>query len=707
MHSHPAVFLLLTLIGCVLPYPSASAASEERIATRDFEPLDVFALEWASDPQVAPDGGTIAYTRNGYNIMTDRQTSRIWLINTDGENHRPLSDRAGSSARFSPDGSRIAFISPTSEGAEVYMHWLADNRTARITQLPENPGNLTWSPDSTRLAFTMFTAKSPEPMIKPLKAPEGAKWGPKFNVYESVQYRADGQGYLRQGFTHVYVIAADGGAARQVTSGDYHHAGGISWAVDGLSLYVSANRNPDWELEVQDSNIFQVDLVSGAIKQITDRYGPDSQPRVSPNGRYLAYLGYDDKYRGYENAQLYFRDLLTEETQSLTATLDRSVSNPVWRDDSRAIYVQFDDQGIGKVSAVSLGGLRSMVVNDLGGTAISRPYSGGSFGVAADTVAYTRSLEARPANLAVAQRGRIFNLTRLNANLLDHTRLADIEEIRFPSSLDGREIQGWVAKPPGFSEDKAYPTILEIHGGPFAAYGPNFSAEVQLYAAAGYLVLYVNPRGSTSYGEAFANLIHHDYPGGDFDDLMSAVDYTIDKGWSDPQRLFVTGGSGGGILTTWIITHTERFAAAVAAKPVINWYSFVLTADGYPFFSRYWFEKKPWEDPNAYLARSPLQFVDKVTTPTMLMTGEDDHRTPISEAEQFYQALKLLGIEAALVRIPGASHGIASRPSHLISKVQHVLAWFERYPTLAADKPANDSVSEAVEGDKSPEQGTE
>jgi acylaminoacyl-peptidase len=320
---------------------------------------------------------------------------------------------------------------------------------------------------------------------------------------------------------------------------------------------------------------------------------------------------------------------------------------------------------------------------------MSRPYSGGSYHAAGGTVAYTQSAEAQPAEIAVVGRSGPATRTALNAQALGGKKLASIEEIRFPSGKDGREIQAWVAKPPGFREDQRYPVILEIHGGPFAAYGPHFSAEVQLYAAAGYLVVYANPRGSTSYGAAFANLIHHAYPGGDYDDLMAAVDYTIEAGWGDPEQLYVTGGSGGGILTAWIITRTDRFRAAVAAKPVINWYSFVLTADGYPFFSRYWFEKKPWEDPESYLARSPLNFVDRVSTPTMLLTGEEDHRTPISESEQFYQALKLLGVDAALVRVPGASHGIAARPSQLLAKVAHVLAWFERYGEEEAQDAAD------------------
>jgi acylaminoacyl-peptidase len=627
---------------------------------------------------VSPDGRTIAYSRNGYDVMTDSQVSRIWLVGADGKGHRPLTARDGSGPAWSPDGDRIAFLSRTDNGVEIFMHWLEDNRTAHITRLPETPAGLEFSPDGQWLSFSMFKRHTAEPMVKGPTPPEGAEWAPAFKIYDAVQYRADGQGYLKPGFRHVYVVPADGGSARQITHGDFNH-GGFSWSRDGSSLFVSANRRADWEYEPLDTDIYVFDLDSKDTRRLTERYGPDGQPAVSPDGRHLAWIGFDDHHRGYETAMLYIRDLVAGETRVMTEALDRSVSNPVWSNDSRSVYVQYDDAGAGTIARVDRNGRIRTLVTDLGGTAMSRPYSGGGFHVARNTVAYTRSRPERPAEIAVASSGNPANLTALNADLLDHRTLATVETVRFPSRLDGLEVEAWIAKPPGFEPGRSYPLILEIHGGPFAAYGPHFSTEVQLYAAAGYVVLYVNPRGSTSYGADFANEIHHAYPGGDFDDLMSAVDYAVEEGFADEERLFVTGGSGGGILTAWIITHTDRFRAAVSAKPVINWYSFVLTADNASFFQRYWFEKPPWEDPEDYLARSPLHFVGNATTPTMLLTGEADHRTPISESEQFYQALKLREIDTALVRIPEASHGIAARPSHLIGKVQHVMAWFDRY----------------------------
>jgi acylaminoacyl-peptidase len=318
----------------------------------------------------------------------------------------------------------------------------------------------------------------------------------------------------------------------------------------------------------------------------------------------------------------------------------------------------------------------------VGGTTLGRPYASGAFSVGPGGVlAFTQTSATRPAELAVVTPGmsQPHRLSSLNEGLLGDRALAPAEEIWYPSSHDGRKVQGWILKPPGFDPKKKYPLILEIHGGPFADYGERFAGELQLYAAAGYVVFYANPRGSTGYGEEFGNLIHHAYPGNDYDDLMSGVDAVIGRGYVDAGNLFVTGGSGGGVLTCWIVGKTGRFRAAVAGYPVINWYSFVLTADVSPFFTRYWFPGMPWEQPEHYLKRSPLSLVGRVTTPTMLMTGEEDYRTPISEAEQFYKALKLRKVEAALVRVPGAGHNVSARPSHFIAKAAYVLKWFDTH----------------------------
>jgi dipeptidyl aminopeptidase/acylaminoacyl peptidase len=369
---------------------------------------------------------------------------------------------------------------------------------------------------------------------------------------------------------------------------------------------------------------------------------------------------------------------------------DRDIRGIHWARDGKGLFFQTTDEGEGKVGYVTLAGKVTIVATALGGTDVARPYSGGAYSVSNDgRIAYELAAPDHPVDLAVAAPGKpVQRLTHLNDDLLAYRTLGKVQPIWFESAYDKQRIEGWVITPPGFDPKKQYPLVLEIHGGPFAAYGPSFAAELQLYAAAGNIVLYTNPRGSTSYGEAFGNLIHHDYPDHDFDDLMSGVDAVIAKGSVDTTNLFVTGGSGGGVLTAWIVGHTHRFRAAAVQKPVINWYSFVLTSDHDVFFTRYWFPAFPWDSTAQYMRRSPITYVGNVTTPTMMLTGEVDYRTPSSEAEQFYMALKLRKVPAAMVRFPEASHEISSRPSYLIAKVSYILAWFDEFRARPEAKAA-------------------
>jgi acetyl esterase/lipase len=340
---------------------------------------------------------------------------------------------------------------------------------------------------------------------------------------------------------------------------------------------------------------------------------------------------------------------------------------------------------------VNLQGEVQTLAENVGGTYTSRPYSSGSYSVGGDGVlAFTQTSPSHPADVAVRtkQDAKPRRLTTLNDSWLKEKVLGSVEEIWYESSHDKRKIQGWVVKPPHFDAKKKYPLILEIHGGPQMEYGPYFTAEIQLYAAAGYVVLYTNPRGSTGYGEAFTQLINGDYPGNDYDDLMSGVDDVLKLEYVDAQNLFVTGGSGGGILSAWIVGKTKRFRAAVVVKPIVNWYSAVLTSDGGVAWDvGHEFPRPPWQSAEEYLKRSPISLVGNVTTPTMLMTGEEDYRCPISEAEQFYAALKLRKVETALVRIPESSHIIVDRPSRLMAKVACILKWFELHRQTSAPAP--------------------
>ena len=657
--------------------------AEEKAPPQHFELADVFQLEWITDPRISPDGKTIVAARRSMDIQSDRRRGELWIYDVENGSGRPLVTEGNpGSPRFSPDGKRLLYVAADENGgAQIFVRWFDDGSTARLSQLPDSPGNLTFSPDGRHIAFSMFVPQKSEPPVSMPEKPEGAEWADPPLYIEQMVYRADGQGYVEPGSSQLFVLPAEGGTPRQLTSGPWDHDSRIAWLPDSSGLIFAANRRPDHELEPFDSEIFELTLADGNLRALTDRRGPDSSPTLSPDGHWLAYLGFDDRYQGYQVTRLYVLDRRTGDVRCLTEKLDRSAGTPVWDASGQGVFFQYADRGNGKIAHVDLSGQVEEVTGNLGGTSLGRPYGGGTFTVSNDDrIAFNHTQPDHPADLAVVSRGqKAKRLTRLNDDLFGHKELGAVEEIWFNSSHDDRALQGWIVKPPGFDKNRKYPLVLEIHGGPFEDYGDRFSAEVQLFAAAGNVVLYMNPRGSTSYGEEFGNLIHHAYPGDDFHDLMSGVDAVLERGFVDPERLYVTGGSGGGVLTAWIVGHTDRFRAAVVAKPVIHWTSFALTADAYNFFYKYWFPGPPWEHHEHYWKRSPLSRVGHVKTPTMLLTGELDYRTPIAESEQFFQALRLRQVPTAMVRIPGASHGIANRPSQLIAKVAHILGWFERH----------------------------
>lgn len=646
-----------------------------------FHASDVFELEFANDPQISPDGTRIVYTRNFFDIMSDRPQSRLWMIDESGQ-HLPLVDQSNvNSPRWSPDGTRLAYVTRQDEQPQIHCLWLDSGRTAALSRLTESPGDLTWSPDGREMAFTMRVPDPRKPYIEMPDKPEGAQWAEPPNMITEMNYRADGRGYLEDGHTQIFVISADGGSPRQLTSGHFNHGGNLCWLPDSSRLIFSANRSPDHQLNPVNSDLYELSIADRSLRQLTQRNGPDLQPALSRDGTQLAFTGYDDQLLGYQCSLLYVMNPDGSDRRVL-ADIDRDIDAPIWSDHHDGFLFTYIDQGNVRLGVAGLDGTVSVDLADHLGSTVGRPYAGGGrISVAQNgKIAFCTTDPGRPGDLAsLVPGGSTRRLTDLNADLFGHKTLGQVSEMRCQSNADGLEIQAWVIHPPQFDPSKKYPLILEIHGGPFAAYGDVFSAELQLMAAAGNIVLYVNPRGSTGYGQEFANLIHHNYPGQDYDDLMSAVDEVIGQGSVDENRLFVTGGSGGGVLTSWIVGKTNRFRAAVVVKPVINWYSFALTADMYNYFYKYWFPGFPWEYPEEYHRRSPISLVGNVQTPTMLMTGEEDYRTPIAESEQYYQALKLRGIDTALVRIPGASHGIAARPSHLIAKVAYILKWFEEH----------------------------
>ena len=666
----------------------ASTADARDLQT--FGRMDVFALQWVSDPQISPDGRRIVYVRNGMDIMTDSKAGRLWIVNSDGTKNVPLTGRdiAESNAVWSPDGSRIAFTSNTDNGSEIFVFWLADGKLARLTQLDRSPSGLSWSPSSKQIAFSMLVPGEPPVLVTAPQKPKDAEWAEPPRVTTRLKYERDGSGYIEPGFKHYFVISAAGGTPRQVTDGDFQHSGTPQWTVDGAALIFSGNRNADWELNFVNSEIYRVSIESGETEALTDRNGPDSEPVVSPDGKSIAYVGYEDKVQTYQVERLQVMNADGSNKRVLLPDLDRSVSGLVWNSSSDGLYYQFDDRGDTHIGFTTLSGKVRDVASNLGGTTIGRPYGGGSFSVApSGRIAYTHVTPYRPAELAVVdgRKTRPAVITAFNEDLLGWRDLGVVEEIWYRSSVDGRVVQGWVVKPPGFDAANTYPLLLENHGGPISNYGPRFSPEMQLYAAAGFVVFYPNPRGSTGYGEEFGNLLYNNYPGDDYQDVMDGVDFLIESGLATEDRLYVTGGSAGGIMTAWIIGKNNRFRAAAVVKPILNWISKTLTADNYYQYANYRYPGQPWENIEGYMKFSPISLVGNVQTPTMVMVGTADMRTPMSESKQLYSALKIRGIETALVEIPGAPHFISGRPSQLITKIDHILAWFAKFPPEKAD----------------------
>ena len=671
-----------------LAMPATALASNERESLttdseRYFKSEDIFNLEYVSEVQVSPNGKYVAYVRRSNDIMSDSSRANVWLASVDGKSHRPLlsSKKSYYSIRWSPDGSRLAYLSNEEGKPQLYVRWMDTGQTALVTNVTSNPSNITWSPDGKHIAFTMSVDAKEKPLdIKMPKKPDGAKWSPSFQYITKARYQADGRGILEPAYTHIFIVPADGGTARQLTSGNYHHNGRLSFSPDSDKIYFSANRSDNWEYEPVEGDIFSVDMM-GNIAQLTNDKGLESSPVVSPDGKHIAYARRDDEKVMYKNSYLYVMKSDGTDAQNLTKDIDNSVSNFHWKD-NKHVYFQQSVRGLAQVDVVSLSGSVKAVAKGLGGTTLGRPYVFGTYHAVDDVVAYTKGRTDRPADLYVTTRNER-QLTALNEDVLGHKQLGEVKEIVYPSSIDGEEIQGWYILPPNYDSSKTYPLILEIHGGPNLAYGPVFTAELQRMAAEGYVVFYDNHRGSTGYGERFALLLQGKYSSEyDFSDHMSGVDALIEKGIADPERLFITGGSAGGIASAYAIGLTNRFKAAVVAKPVINWLSKVLTADSGLYQIPFQFPGMPWDNVEHYWKRSPLSLVGNVTTPTMLITGVEDKRTPMSETEQFYQALKIQKVDSVLVKVPGSPHGIASKPSRMIGKVENILAWFKKYDSV-------------------------
>ena len=647
-----------------------------------FDYMDIFEIQYASEPMISPSGKLIVYRRMVFDKIEDESTGNLWIINSNGTDHQKLTSFDGNESNpvWSPNGDRIAFIRETNDGPEIFVYWLITKKTARISSLENTPSNLSWSNNGEHIAFTMKVKSDPPVLADIPKKPKNANWAGTPRITDRVYHEKDGVGYIEPGFTHVFVISSEGSGETKLTHGDFNHYGNLSWSMDNSKIYFTTKRKKNWEYDFRNSEIASVDIKSKKIEILTKRDGPDYKPKVSPNGKLIAYIGYKDKIQTYQNEMINIMSLDGEIISTLSSNIDSSINEFYWDSKSKGLYISYDIRGDTKISYLSLQKKNNKIADQMGGTTIGRPYGGGSFSVSLNgSIAYTYTTSDHPAEIRVVNSNGIKKITKLSDELLKNKELADIKEISYSSSFDGREIQGWVAFPPYYDSNKKYRLLVENHGGPISNYGNRFSPEIQLYASNDYIVFYPNPRGSTSYGEEFANLLYHNYPGEDYIDVMDGVNYLIEKEIANEEKLYVTGGSAGGIMTAWMIGKNNRFKAAAVIKPVVNWISKTLVADNYFSYANTRFPGQPFENFNKYWNFSPLSLVKKIQTPTMVMVGMDDLRTPPSESKQLYHALRLRKIPTILVEIPGASHNISKKPSNLISKISNIIAWLDRY----------------------------
>jgi dipeptidyl aminopeptidase/acylaminoacyl peptidase len=677
-----------------------AAASHAQTAKRAIGETDLFRFVWIADPQISPDGTAVAFVRVTVNDKRDGYDTALWLVETSGSAApRPLTVGPRDLApRWSPDGATIAFLrSLENDGklqpAQLYLLPMRGGEAQRLTDVPRPVLSPLWSPDGTKIAFT--STLTPEDLQS---RPEPAHKS-DVRVITRSAYRSNGSGFAEPTRrTTLWVVPALPGVQRslRVTDGAFD-VDNASWMPDGSGLFLTSTQIEDPAFESPDTDLYRVDVAGGPLTKVASIDGTIGRAVFSPDGARVTFRGTlnGKPVRSYNQPDLFVASVTPgSEPRNLTARYDFDVdggltgdqraprgtqpSDPVWTADGRGVLIATTEKGVQNLQRVDVE------------TGEVTPVTRGM----QEIVAFTASRGAASAALLVSTATNIGDLerldlvtgartplTHLNDALFSELNLTAPEELWY-DSFDGRKVQTWVQKPPDFDLSKRYPVILNIHGGPHAAYGHTFDHEFQWMAARGYLVVYPNPRGSTSYGQEFGNVIQHRFPGDDAKDLIAAVDEVIRRGWADPKRLFVTGGSGGGILTNWIVTETDRFAAAVSQRSIADWSAFWYAAD-FTLFQPRWFSGPPWEVPQEFASRSPITFVDRVKTPTKFIEGEQDLRTPpAAGGEQMYRALKYRRVPTEMVVFPGESHELSrsGQPWHRVERLQHIISWFEKYP---------------------------
>jgi dipeptidyl aminopeptidase/acylaminoacyl peptidase len=697
------LFLCAALLAPVAAWPAGG---------RPITETDLFRFVWVADPQISPDGARVAFVRVAVNRKRDGYETAVWVVPADGS-EAPRAFTSGpldASPRWSPDGKWIAFTRAVEKDGkpqppQLYVIPSGGGEARALTDLPKGADPPEWSPDGRSIAFGSTTNEKdlekkarPEAVKKDGDEPEHDS---DVRVITRAVYRFNGRGYLdRDRPGHIWTVDVRGEGAslptpKQITKGEFDEDG-ITWSPDGAEIFFTSNREKEPYYLEPDRDLYAVPAGGGEIRRVIDIYGPIGEFAFSPDGRRIAFRGIlnGKPARSYDQPDLFVVDRAPGASpRNLTAGYDYDVGSGLtgdqraprgaspsllaWTKDGRSIVTETSEKGRANLLRFDAGSGQATAL-----TTGDQEVMSASATPDASRLALVISTPTAIGDLFVldAAGGARRQLTRFNEALFSELSLTAPEEITY-RSFDGKAIQAWVQKPPDFDPAKKYPLILNIHGGPHAAYGYTFDHEFQWMAARGYVVLYPNPRGSSAYGQDFGNVIQYHYPGDDYKDLMAGVDELVRRGYVDPKRLGVTGGSGGGILTNWTITQTPRFAAAVAQRSIADWAGFWYTAD-FTLFTPRWFRGAPWEDPADFAARSPITHIAKVTTPLMLIEGEADYRTPPAEGgEQMFRALKYLKRPTVMVRFPDESHELSrsGKPWHRVERLQHIVGWFDKY----------------------------
>ncbi len=682
-----AVATLSLVMGALLAGAAISTLSPPSLAAQDAARLTVDRyLDWerVSDPRISPDGNRIVYTKSWVNKQEDRWDSGLHMMNADGSRKRFLVD--GSGARWSPDGTRILFTAAAEDGgSQIFVRWMdEEGAVTQVTRVQGAPMNAMWSPDGNMISFTMDTpGELPSDWSIDLPAaPEGANWTETPRIVENMHFRRDFVGFTDPAYHHLFVVPSTGGTARQLTHGKWHvgarfiavyWGAGYDWTPDGGTIVFDGLMKEDWDKRYFESAINAVDVATGEMREVTSTRGLWTSPSISPDGRTIAFTGYEWSPQTYHVGEIHTIGIDGSGMRKLTPGLDRDIGGILWDDDGTRFYFSVQDRGSANVYSATTGGDLRQLTDDVHMLSLTSAAGGTAVGVRSapqapgDVVRFDLEAGTEPERL-----------TRVNEDVLEGVVLGDLEEVWYEST-ENTQVQGWLIKPPGFDPTRRYPLIMEIHGGPHGMYNVGFNWMFQNFAANDFVVLYTNPRGSTGYGTDFGNAIDDQYPGPrDLADLLNGVDEVVSRGYIDTDRMYVGGCSGGGALSSWVIGHDDRFAGAAVRCPVINWMSFAGTADVAMWGYRR-FRELPWENPDKWLRHSSLMYAGNVTTPTLLLTGELDLRTPMSQTEEYYQALKMVGVPTAIIRFNNEYHGTGSRPSNFMRTQLYMRKWYDRW----------------------------